>query len=123
MISTPRRLTAIASAIGALAIGTPVTAAYAGNAPAPSAGAAPTFTLPTFNLPTFNLPALPALVMPSGPLGAGLNFTPPAGLNFTPPKVGPIGVDIGAIIIDGKVINPALHVQTPGATVPLAAAP
>jgi hypothetical protein len=110
MISTPRRLTAIASAIGALAIGTPVTAAYAGNAPAPSAGAAPTFTLPTFTLPTFNLPA-------------GLNFTPPAGLNFTPPKVGPIGVDIGAIIIDGKVINPALHVQTPGATVPVAAAP
>jgi hypothetical protein len=115
MISTPRRLTAIASAIGALAVGTPVTAAYAGNAPTPSAGAAPTFTLPTFNLPTFNLPALPAIVMPSGPLGAGLNFTPP--------KVGPIGVDIGAIIIDGKVINPALHVQTPGATVPLAAAP
>jgi hypothetical protein len=31
-------------------------------------------------------------------------------------------VDIGAIIIDGKVINPALHVQTQGATVPQMAA-
>jgi hypothetical protein len=112
MISTPRRLTAIASAIGALAVATPVTGAFAAGPPTPSPGATPSFTLPSFTLPTtFNLPTtLPANLLPSGPL--------PAGLNFTPPKVGPIGVDIGAIIIDGKVINPALHVQTQGATVP-----
>jgi hypothetical protein len=111
MISTPTRLAAIASAIGALAVATPVTGAYAAGSPTPSAGATPSFSLPTFNLPT----TLPANVLPSGPLGAGLNFTPP--------KVGPIAVDIGAIIIGGKVINPALHVQTPGVTVPLVAGP
>jgi hypothetical protein len=43
--------------------------------------------------------------------------TPP-GLTFVPPVVGPICVNIGAIIIDGKVINPSLRVCTPGFTAP-----
>jgi hypothetical protein len=89
MISTPRRLAAIASAIGGLVVGTPVTGAYAAGST-----------------------SSPAVVPPSPPSGT-----------FIPPKVGPIGVNIGAIIIDGKVISPALHVATPGVTLPPIAFP
>ncbi|MCW2963310.1 MAG: hypothetical protein JWO17_562 [Actinomycetia bacterium] len=111
MISRPRRLTAIASAIGALAVGTPVTAAYADG----STGSPPASAVPTFNLPTFNFPQTPpATALPSLPSGTGLNFIPP--------KVGPIAVNIGEVIIDGKVISPALHVATPGVTLPPIAA-
>lgn len=92
MISTPRRLAAIASAIGALVVGIPVTGAYAAGST-----------------------SSPAAVPPSPPSGAGPMFIPP--------KVGPIGVNIGAIIIDGKVISPALHVATPGVTLPPIAFP
>jgi hypothetical protein len=102
MISTPRRLAAIASAIGALAVATPVTGAYAaGSTSSGSAGAVPTFNLPL---------KLPANLLPRLPWTTSLTFVPPA--------VGPIVVNIGAIIIGGKVISPGLHVATPGVTLP-----
>ena len=44
--------------------------------------------------------------------------TPPPGLTFVPPAVGPICVNLGAIVIGGKVISPSLHVCTQGVTVP-----
>jgi hypothetical protein len=43
--------------------------------------------------------------------------TPPA-LTFTPPRVGPISVDIAPTIINGKVIDPGLHVRMPGVSMP-----
>ena len=49
---------------------------------------------------------------PSGPL------TLPAGLTFVPPSVGPLSVDIAPTIINGKVINPGLHVLMKGVTLP-----
>ncbi|HEX4680255.1 MAG TPA: hypothetical protein VH210_13740 [Gaiellaceae bacterium] len=106
MISTPRRLAAIASAAGALVVGLPVAGAYAAGSPSST-------PVPTFNLPTFNVPqTAPATPLPSLPSGSGTAMT------FVPPKVGPIAVNIGEVMIDGKVISPALHVATPGVTLP-----
>jgi hypothetical protein len=44
--------------------------------------------------------------------------TPPPTLTFVPPKVGPLRVDIGPTIINGKVINAGLHVLMPGVSLP-----
>jgi hypothetical protein len=117
MTSTPRRLAAVLSAIGALAVGGPVTGAYAAvttTTPPPAfnfpAFTYPAFTFPTFSFPTFNVPTLPAGGLP--------NITLAPGLTFIPPAVGPIAVHIGAIIIDGQQISPGVNVSTPGTTVP-----
>jgi hypothetical protein len=117
MTSTPRRLAAVLSAIGALAVGGPVTGAYAAGTTTtpPPAFTFPAFTFPTFNfpaftLPTFNVPALPAGGLPTITLAPGLTFIPPA--------VGPIAVHIGAIIIDGQQISPGVNVSTPGTSAP-----
>jgi hypothetical protein len=111
MISTPRRLAAIASATGALALAGPLTGAYAaGTTTPPPAFTFPTFTFPTFSYPAFNFPALPAGGQPQITLAPGLTFVPPA--------VGPIAVHIGAIIIDGQQISPGVNVSTPGTAVP-----
>jgi hypothetical protein len=43
----------------------------------------------------------------------------PSGLlTFVPPSVGPLSVSLGATIIGGKVISPAVNVTTTGTTLP-----
>jgi hypothetical protein len=112
MTSSPRRLAAVLSAIGALAVGGPVTGAFAAGTTTtpPPAFTFPAFTFPTFTFPTFNVPTLPAGGLP--------NITLAPGLTFIPPAVGPIAVHIGAIIIDGQQISPGVNVSTPGTSVP-----
>jgi hypothetical protein len=57
-------------------------------------------------------------------VGARAATPAPCDRTFVPPKVGPIGVEIGPTIIDGKVIDPGMNVTVPGATVePCRAAP
>jgi hypothetical protein len=57
-------------------------------------------------------------------VGADAATPAPCDTTFVPPKVGPIGVEIGPTIIDGKVIDPGMKVTVPGATVePCPAAP
>jgi hypothetical protein len=118
MISTPRRLTAIATAIGALAVGAPVTSAYAaGTTTPPPAFTFPAFTFPTYTLPTYTFPTynLPPVTVPAN---GWPTITLAPGLTFVPPAVGPIAVHIGAIIIDGQQISPGVNVSTPGTSVP-----
>jgi hypothetical protein len=47
-------------------------------------------------------------------LPAGATTPPGVSLKFVPPSVGPISVDLGATIINGKVIAPPVHVLMPG---------
>lgn len=118
MISTPRRLVALASAIGALAVAGPVTGAYAAGTTTPTPGFIfPAFTFPTFTAPTFTYPWTMPTVPPVPATGTPQIVLAP-GLTFVPPAVGPIAVHIGAIIIDGQQISPGVNVSTPGTTVP-----
>ena len=56
--------------------------------------------------------------------GASADTTTPAGspaapwLTFIPPRVGPICVDIGPIILGGRVMSQGLHVCTQGVSAP-----
>ena len=61
-----------------------------------------------------------ALAAPVASASTDPNPPPPASpvLTFVPPRVGPIRVDIGPTIINGKVINAGLHVLMPGVTLP-----
>jgi hypothetical protein len=52
------------------------------------------------------------------PAAAAPASVPPPALTFVPPKVGPIVVDIGPTILDGRVMDPGLHVVMPGISVP-----
>jgi hypothetical protein len=48
---------------------------------------------------------------------AGASVPPPA-FTFVPPRVGQLSVDIGPTIINGKVVDPGLHVVSPGVSLP-----
>jgi hypothetical protein len=93
MISTSRRLAAIAATTTALAVAGPVASAYADG-------------------PTGSTPA--GTTQPPALLGQW----PPISLIFVPPAVGPIMVAIGPVIIGGVVISPGVHVSTPGVSLP-----
>jgi hypothetical protein len=57
-----------------------------------------------------------ATTLPAGAttLPAGATTLPGVSLKFVPPSVGPITVDLGATIINGKVMAPPVHVGVPG---------
>jgi hypothetical protein len=74
------------AAAGLIGVAGPV--AGANTATPPAASGAPSLQLPA------NLQPLPS--------------------TFVPPKVGPLSVDIAPIIINGQIVNPALHVLVPG---------
>jgi hypothetical protein len=55
---------------------------------------------------------------PAGPTASGPPSPPPPAFTFVPPKVGQLSVDIGPTIINGQVIDPGLHVVSPGVSLP-----
>jgi hypothetical protein len=114
MNSMQRRVSAIASIAGVLAVGAPATGALAATGSTPASATPFTWPAGVSLMGGYTWPA-------GGPIT--LTFTMPSSvtpvtLKFTPPSVGRIGVDIGPIIIDGKQISPGVHVATPPITVP-----
>jgi hypothetical protein len=91
---------AAAASIAAAGLGVAGPVAGASAATPPAASGAPNVQLPANLQPPANL-ELPA------------NLQPPSS-TFVPPKVGPLSVDIAPIIINGQIVNPALHVLVPG---------
>jgi hypothetical protein len=55
---------------------------------------------------------------PTSPTASGAPSPPPPAITFVPPRVGQLSVDIGPTIINGKVIDPGLHVVSPDVSLP-----
>jgi hypothetical protein len=74
-------------------------------------------------LKTYAAAATAALAL-AAPAAASAATTPPApaltgpAFTFVPPRVGPLSVDIGVTVINGKVTSPGVHVLMPGVTLP-----
>jgi hypothetical protein len=66
---------------------------------------------------TIATPVAGASAVTGPPASAPASPAPPA-VTFVPPRVGQLSVDIGPTIINGKVIDPGLHVISPGVSLP-----